>query len=165
MVSKSGSGEPIQFSECKFTHCLGGNGAILSLNGIDFPIEITDMTIEKTKNELNNGFGYLILLNFDGQFVNPEAKFVQCHFKYLESDASSGGSIGLWFKGNKMNMSLLFERSTFENLHYLRSDIGGAITFIKENSNKETHLTVSDCEFDNCSSLVAGSATALHRSN
>lgn len=158
LFSKIGTGDPIQISNCNFNNCLGGNGAVLSINDLNHNIELNELTIENTKNEFNSGSGYLILLNYNGQYVNPEAKFIQCHFRYLESDASSGGSIGLWFKGNKLNMSLIFDRTTFEHLHYLRSNIGGAITFIKENSNKDTHLTLTGCEFNNCSSLVGGAA-------
>ena len=79
--------------------------------------------------------------------------FIGCKFLDLESNAQSGGGIGLLFT-NDNDLVLLFENTKFERIKFTHPDYcGGAISFSSEvNQNKKTKLTVSNCLFNDCTS-------------
>ena len=172
---ESGTGDPLEITGCRFTSCSGGNGAISRINSIDYPIVITGTTFEKIKhtkiynqnpnkgNE-NEGAGYLMIIDCQESTL-PVLTFKDCKFSYLESNSKGGGAIGLWFmrKINK-NMSIIFDGVTFEHLAY-RSDnsavsitAGGALIFSSLNTNKDTHLIVRNCNFENITGDRNGAA-------
>ncbi|KAK8871920.1 hypothetical protein M9Y10_007666 [Tritrichomonas musculus] len=161
--------DPIEITDCKLYNCHGSQeGSIIQIFQLDTDITIRNVTLQKTSNfhihkegmwsnEKYYSKGYFY--QFQCKHSPAKASFIDCHFLDLESNAQSGGGIGLLFT-NDNDLVLSFDHTEFERIKFTHDTYsGGAISFSSEvNQNKKTKLTVTDCSFKDVTSKNGGGA-------
>lgn len=160
---------PLEITDCIFYNCHGSQiGSIIQIFELDIDITIRNTTLQKTSNfhDVPEGLWPNKKTYYKGYFYQFQcthspatANCIGCKFLDLESNAQSGGGIGLLFT-NDNDLVLLFENTKFERIKFTHPDYcGGAISFSSEvNQNKKTKLTVSNCLFNDCTSNNGGGA-------
>ena len=93
---------------------------------------------------------------------NLNCNLINCTFNNLQTQAQSGGCIGLLFT-NSIQHYLYFKGTNFMNLLFKNPNYGGgAISFASEvNENQKTEVTVIHCNFYNVTTMHGGGG-AIH---
>ncbi|KAK8844287.1 hypothetical protein M9Y10_024498 [Tritrichomonas musculus] len=145
LFNSAGSGMPLQISDCSFIGCSGSKGSTFSMSQLNYSFSILRTSFENCKNDKK--LGNFFMITYQDDFLESTVSFNECKFSFFESNSIENGALGLTIEGEKLALTLIFEKTIFEHFYY-SGDSLSAISF-----RGLVHLEISECTFNNISSL------------